>query len=116
MLEERKSEGEFTMFGEKIRDIRKSYNLSQVQLAEKLSVKKQTVCNWEKENVSPSVDMLRKMAVYFACTSDYLLDLDQRIFVEVGELTLEQRAHIQTLIDDMKELNRAAKIEVEKEQ
>ena len=104
MLGERKSEGEFTMFGEKIRDIRKSYNLSQVQLADKLSVKKQTVCNWEKENVSPSVDILRKMAVYFACTSDYLLDLDQRIFVEVGGTYSGTAGAYQTLIDDMKKI------------
>ena len=104
------------MFGDKIRDMRNSYNLTQVQLADKLSVKKQTVCNWEKENVAPSVDMLRRMAVYFSTTADYFLDLDERLFVEVGELTLEQRAHIQILIDDMKELNKAANVEAEKEQ
>ncbi|MBQ9065451.1 MAG: helix-turn-helix transcriptional regulator [Blautia sp.] len=95
------------MLGTRIKEVRISSNLSQVQFAEKLGVKKQSVSNWENENVQPSVDMLRRIAVYYSCSTDFLLELDtSRIIVDVTGLTLAQRAHIQQLIDDLRYLNK----------
>ena len=34
--------------------------LTQVQLADKLGVAKQSISNWENDNIMPSVDMLEK--------------------------------------------------------
>ena len=53
------------MFGDRIKLLRHSYNLSQVQLAEKLKVSKQTVSNWENNNILPSVEMLISIASFF---------------------------------------------------
>ena len=51
--------------------------------------------------------MLKKIAQYFSCTTDYLLELDtHRFFIETTNLSLEQSAHIQQLITDMELLNR----------
>ena len=94
------------MLGDQIRAMRKSFRMTEVELAEILGVKKQTVCNWENENIPPSVEMLRRMAKYFSCSADHLLELDtSRIIVDVKGLTLEQRAHIQQLIDDLRGVN-----------
>lgn len=41
------------MYGEILKNLRLSYNLSQVQLANELDVSKQTVSNWEKVFNSP---------------------------------------------------------------
>ena len=94
------------MLGERIRTLRTAHQLTQVQLAHKLGVSKQTVSNWENDNVPPSIDMLRKIAVILSCSSDYLLELDTtRTIMDITSLTVEQTAHIQQLIDDFRNLN-----------
>ncbi len=50
--------------------------------------------------------MLKKIAAYFSCTADYLLELDNdRVFIDTAGLTIEQIAHIQLLVNDFKQLN-----------
>lgn len=89
------------MFGNRISNLRISYNWTQVQLAQKLNVSKQTVSNWENNNILPSVDMLIKLSKIFSVSTDYLLNLDDRSYIEVSGLSDVQLAHIQQLIDDM---------------
>ena len=64
------------MFGEIIKKIRTTRNLSQVQLAKELNVSKQTVSNWENDNILPSIEMLVKISHFFSVSTDYLLELD----------------------------------------
>lgn len=95
------------MLGEQIRTLRTARNLSQVQLAERLGVTKQSVSNWENNNILPSVDMLKKIAQFFVCSTDYLLELDfGRVYIETTNLSMEQAAHVQQLIADMELLNK----------
>lgn len=75
------------MFGDKIKTLRLSYNLNQVQLASSLNVSKQTVSNWENNNILPSIDMLIKISQFFSVSTDYLLELDSRRYLEVTGLT-----------------------------
>ena len=90
------------MFGDMIHQLRKSRNLSQVQLAEKLGISKQTVSNWENNNILPSIDMLLKISKLFSVSCDYLLEQQDRTYLEISDLTLEQISHIQQLIDDIR--------------
>lgn len=89
------------MFGETIKSLRLSYNLSQVQLAGELNVSKQTISNWENNNILPSIEMLIKISRFFAVSTDYLLELDHRRYIEVTNLTDAQLAHIQQIIKDI---------------
>ena len=90
------------MFGDIIKTLRLSHNLNQVQLAASLNVSKQTVSNWENNNILPSIEMLVKISQFFSVSSDYLLELDSRSYIEVTGLTDVQLAHIQQIIDDIK--------------
>lgn len=90
------------MLGEKIASLRKSYNMSQVQLAERLSLSKQAISNWENNNILPSIEMLIRIARFFSVSTDYLLELDDREYIEVTGLTQEQIAHIHLIISDIK--------------
>ena len=95
------------MLGEQIRDLRTAKNLSQVQLAERLGVTKQTVSNWENNNILPSVDMLKHIANYFHCNTDYLLEMNEgKVYIETTYLTLEQTMHLQQLVEDFVTLNK----------
>ena len=75
--------------------------MTQTQLAEKLGVSKQSVSNWENDNIQPSIEMLIKMADLFAVSTDYLLDRDDKKYIEVSGLTKNQVAHVQQLVKDI---------------
>ncbi len=89
------------MFGDIVKKLRLSYNYSQVQLANELSVSKQTVSNWENNNILPSIEMLIKIADFFSVSTDTLLELDNRKYLEITDLTDTQRAHVQQIISDI---------------
>lgn len=90
------------MLSVRIKELRVAHGLSQVDLAKKLSVSKQTVSNWENNNIQPSVDMLIKIADCFGVSTDYLIGRDDRRTLNVGGLADDVIAHINMLIKDFK--------------
>lgn len=90
------------MFGTKIKELRISYGLNQVEFGKRLNVTKQSVSNWENGNIQPSIDMLVKIAKTFSVSADYLLDLDSERKLDVCGLTDQQISYIQTLVDDLR--------------
>ena len=90
------------MFGDMIKNLRQSRSLNQVQLAVTLNVSKQTVSNWENNNILPSIEMLVKISQFLSVSTDYLLELDSRSYIEVTGLTDVQLAHVRQIIDDIK--------------
>ena len=90
------------MLSERLAEVRKANKLSQTEVATKLNVTKQSVANWENGNVMPSIDMLIKISTVFNVSSDFLLGLNNRKFIDVTSLTLEETAHIQSIINDLK--------------
>ncbi|MCI9218085.1 helix-turn-helix transcriptional regulator [Lachnospiraceae bacterium 42-17] len=94
------------MLGEVIKKLRVSHNLNQVQLANGLNVSKQTVSNWENNNILPSIEMLVKTAQFFSVSTDYLLELNDRQYIEVTGLTEVQLTHIQQIIQDISGKNK----------
>ena len=90
------------MLGDQIRKLREAQNFSQVQLADRLHVSKQSVSNWENENILPSIEMLIRIAEFFSVSTDFLLGLDLRRYIEVTGLSLEEISHIQLIIDDIR--------------
>ena len=96
------------MLGDKIKELRQARNMSQVDLGKKIGVSKQSVSNWENENIQPSIDMLIRIADVFSVTCYYLLGLDSKKIIEVKNLTVEEIAHIQQIINDMVELKKGS--------
>ena len=89
------------MLGTKIKELRTAHGLNQVEFAGKLSVAKQTVSNWENNNIQPSIDMLTKIADFFNISTDYLLGREDKKTLDVSGLTDEQLAHINLIIKDI---------------
>ncbi len=89
------------MLNERIRQLRLEKNMSQVDLAKRLSVTKQSVSNWENDNIQPSIDMLVKIAQVFSVSTDYMLGLENRRYLEITGLTDVEITHIQTIITDL---------------
>lgn len=93
------------MLGAVIKKLRTEHDISQTQLAKELGVSKQSVSNWENDNIFPSIDMLTRIAKYFGVSCDYLLEMDSRILIEVTGITYRQRALIQKLIAEFQKAN-----------
>ena len=93
------------MLNERIRELRLAAGFSQVELAEKLGVSKQSVSNWENDNIQPSVEMLIKISKVFGVTTDYLLGLDDTPRLDVSGLSIETIAHLSVLIEDFRKCN-----------
>ena len=96
------------MFGTRIKYLRQSRELNQVQLADKLGVKKQSISNWENDNIMPSIDMLIKIADFFHVSTDYLLGREMQEtnaphLLDITGLTPRQVEHIQFIVDDLRQ-------------
>lgn len=96
------------MFAIRVKNLRQSKELNQVQLAEKLGVKKQSISNWENDNIMPSVDMLVKIADFFRVSTDYLLGREAQEanapqMLDVTGLTPRQIEHIKFVVDDLRQ-------------
>lgn len=59
--------------GEKISKLRKEYNYTQEQLADRLGVSRQSISKWESDLAYPETDKLIELGKLFNCSMDYLL-------------------------------------------
>jgi len=63
------------VLAERIKMLRKEKGLSQTELGELVGIAKQSVSNYESGMRIPSYIVLKKLAIYFNVTSDYLVGL-----------------------------------------
>lgn len=90
------------MLCDEIRRLRLANSITQARLAERLGVSKQSISNWENNNIQPSVELLEKLADFFAVSTDTLLGRQPDILIDASGLTDEQSAHVRQLIYDLR--------------
>lgn len=61
------------MFCERLKELRKLNNLSQLDLGKILNMSKMAISHWEKGNSEPSIEQLKSMATIFDVSVDYLI-------------------------------------------
>ena len=61
------------MYGERLKELRETYHLSQAQLALDLGTNQQSISRYEKELIEPNIAMIVKICDYFEITADFLL-------------------------------------------
>lgn len=64
--------------GERLRDLRKRYDMTQEQVANKLKIVRSTYAYYETGKTSPDFDTVVRLAHLFNVTTDYLLDADAK--------------------------------------
>ena len=64
------------IFCERFKELRKTKNLSQKQLAEILRTTNSSICDWECGRSQPDFEAWVRIAVYFGVSADYLLGLE----------------------------------------
>ena len=78
------------MTGNRIRELRKSHNMSQEALGTIINTTQQTVSKMEKDSGSISTDLLTSMAEYFNVTTDYILGLSDIKRDLTGQIRMNQ--------------------------
>ncbi len=81
------------MVGKNIKKAREEKGLTQEALAERLSVTRQAVSNWENEKTQPDIETLHKIA-------DILeVDIERLIYGKERKWTVEKHVHIEKTVD-----------------
>ena len=77
------------MFYERVKELRNSLGINQVEFGKRINVSKQCISNWESGYIQPSIDMLIRIAETFSVSADYLLGLSDKPTLDVEGLTNE---------------------------
>lgn len=93
------------MFHERIKELRNSLGVNQVEFGKRLGVSKQCISNWENGNIQPSIDMLIRISKSFSVSADYLLGLSDISTLNTNGLSARQILHIRNIIEDFQELS-----------
>ena len=73
-------------YGKKIKELRKTYNLTQEELANKLFVSRQAISLWEQDKSSPSKESLLILKELFGISIDeWLLENEDKMINEKQE-------------------------------
>lgn len=62
----------------RIREYRKSKNLTTTELGKIIGVAPSAITNWESGTRRPNIDMLIRLTEVFDCTADELLGIERR--------------------------------------
>lgn len=92
-------------FGEKLKQLRKSRNLTQQELGSKIGLSKAVVSKYEVGLGYPSFDILIRFARFFGVTTDYLLGLDSNRALDVSHLTDRQIECVRQIIEEFDRMN-----------
>ena len=96
--------------GSKIIALRKKSNLSQSELAKKVDVSRTIIGNYERNENTPSVDILLKIAKVFNVSVDFLIgegqlsSYDKEVLKRINDieqLPEEDKNHIFYMIDNL---------------
>lgn len=79
------------LFGDRLKELRKSKNITQTDIAKMYGVTDATVSAWEVGKAQPSYDVLTNLAQYFNVTTDYLLGFNQDDLDNIERLKLVLR-------------------------
>jgi transcriptional regulator with XRE-family HTH domain len=66
----------FFMFNIRLKELRLEKGLTQKKLAEKLQYDQSMIARWEKGECEPTESAIRKTAIFFEVSADYLLGLE----------------------------------------
>lgn len=92
-------------FGSKLKELRTQNGLTQKQLADQLGVTKSVVSFYERQERTPSPDILRKLAAIFHVSSDFLLGIDTVKRLDISNLDDDDIQLVSLLVDRLRKKN-----------
>jgi len=93
------------LLGQKIKDLRNKYRLTQTELATQIGVTKSTVAAYENDSRTPSYEVLLKLADVFKVSIDTLLSTRSEVVLDVSGLSTDQLEIIENLVVQFRKTN-----------
>ena len=87
---------------DRIKYLRERYSMTQTDLAKKLGVSRSAVNLWEMSVSSPSLSNLVEMSKIFDVNVDYLINLTDKITVDITDLKPNEREIVMKLVECLK--------------
>ena len=97
-------------FGLRLKELRKKKKLSQSQVSARLNITKSSISAYENNIITPSNDIIVKLALLYGVTTDYLLGLDNNESIVISDLTNNQKEIVRLLVNEFKLNNRNANL------
>ena len=95
----------YSEFGNNLRNLRKSRNLTQKELGTQFGLSKAVVSKYESSLGYPTFDVLVNIASFFGVTTDFLLGVSNGKTIDVSALTDSQVTLIQHTISEFVKAN-----------
>lgn len=72
----------------RIKELRQSINLTQKELAEKIGFNQTAIGKYERGELEPNFETLKKMSTIFECSIDYLIGYSD----DFGNITIKEKS------------------------
>lgn len=89
-------------FGARLKDLRESRKLTQLEVADKLNIENSTISGYERNVTTPSLDVLKKLALFYNVSADYLLGITDREIIHLDDFTEAGKRSVVRLINELK--------------
>lgn len=89
-------------FGCRLKKLRKNRKMTQAQVACRLHLSKSTVSGYESNIKTPSVDVLKKLAILYDVSADFLLGLEDRESLYIHDLSESQQKILAELLSEFR--------------
>lgn len=89
-------------FGYRLRELREWKHLTQTQVAKRLNLSKTTISGYESNTRTPSLEVLKNLAVLFEVSTDYLLGFEKHKMLLMDGLTDHQQEILTMLAQELK--------------
>ena len=96
----------------RIRELRISVNLTQNELAKKVGLNQSAIGKYEREELEPNLETLKKLSAIFECSIDYIIGFsDDFGKISIQETTPPLTAEEQRLLNDFRTLPRPERVQ-----
>lgn len=99
----------YRYFASTLRNLRKEKGLSQSELAHQLYVSCSLICAYEKNLRMPSLDILIRLAIFFDCSVEFLLGIENKAisndehYLNISGLNKRQVEILSNLIEEFRQ-------------
>ena len=90
------------MICDRIKSLREAHRLTQAELARKLKLTRSSINAWELGISVPSTQYIIELTYLFDTSADYLLEIDSKETIDIGNLSKEKKEALYNLLDILK--------------
>ncbi len=87
---------------EKLRMLRESRHLTQIQVANRVGVSKAMISAYETASKAPSIEVLIRLSRLYGVSVDYLVCVDAQKMIDVSNLDDDSVALVSALVEKLK--------------